>query len=130
MFLRAIMLAFILLAALPTAAIADPKTQDIPEEFRGTWGLSLEACRKGEGPELVRIGPRHIFFVDASGYLNLAQLNHISDPPSFHGEFSFAGELEFWRQVIRLDLTDGQLFITHLASREDEPSATPWVKCR
>lgn len=113
----------------PAQEWISPKDQIIPEAYHGKWALSSEFCASGEGPAIVEIGPRTIFFYESYGFLELAQLNHTDDPPELYGEFAFAGGLEFWHKVYRLQLIGRNLFITEIKAKDDPPSKMPWFRC-
>jgi hypothetical protein len=106
-----------------------PKDQPIPVAYQGRWALSLASCTESDGPAIVEIGPRTLFFYESYGFLELAQLNEIEDPPEFYGEFAFAAELEFSRKVYRLQMAGRNLLITELRNKDDPPNRMPWFHC-
>lgn len=122
---------FLLLAAATPAAPAevDAKHQDIPAVFQGEWTLSPQLCKEKRGPAFVTIGPRTISFYERRGFLDLAQLNEATEPPSFYGRFDFAANLSFSTETVRLDLRDGFLFITESSVTDADISTVGWYNC-
>lgn len=123
----------IALGLISTPAMAAPDHQhiDIPVAYRGTWALSASLCNEKDlGPAFVQIGARHMSFYEEHGYLSLAQLNEIDDPPEFFGKFSFVHLLSFADDVIRLNMKGGKLLITRSATvSAEEPSQAEWTRC-
>lgn len=118
------------LALIATPAMGqDHRSIDVPVAYQGTWALNSSFCSDASGPAIVRIGPRTLSFYEESGYLSLAQLNEVSDPPEFFGRFAFVHNLSFFEQTIRLRLASGKLFIDRNATADDEPSGIAWTKC-
>ena len=127
--MRALILALGLMAA-PALAV-DHQRVDIPVAYRGTWALDASLCKERDlGPAFVQIGARRVSFYEEHGYLSLAQLNEIDDPPEFFGRFSFVHSLLFADDVIRLNIKAGKLLITRNATVSDEePSQAEWTRC-
>jgi hypothetical protein len=109
--------------------VADADTQTIPAPYQGTWGARIGACTMGDSPDLVTIGPRRIDLYGAHGFLTLAQLNQVDDPPEFHGHFQFAGELRFWDEDIRLSLKGDVLTMAHIHGDPVEPGGQMLLRC-
>lgn len=128
-----------MLASATLAAVAQPAATperdpepiklDIPAAFHGMWVQEPSRCLRKIGPGLVVIEPRRMTFSESVAYLNMGQLNHRRDPPDFVGEFSFAGELDFWRQVVRLELEGQLLAITEVETPRDDSSGERWTRC-
>jgi len=120
-------LALLLVAALLQS---DPPhdRQDIPDFYRGTWALSRAICKEERGPAFVTIGARTIDFYERHGYLDLAQLNHVSDTPAFYGHFRFVSLLNFSDEPLRLERNGDNLLITE--GDVDTPTDTAaWYRC-
>ena len=117
------------IAATPAAAI-DYRQIDIPAPYRGTWALDPSLCNQKQlGPAFVQISARRMSFYEETGYLTLARLNEVSDPPEITGRFSFVRQLTFFDEPVRMKLTAGHLTITRNANDDADDSPARWTRC-
>ena len=101
---------------------------DIPVAFRGHWSLDPAFCNQ-PGPASVRIGPRNIDFWERHGFLDLAQLNFATDPPTFHGNFRWVELSHFSSSALRLKMVRHKLSITESDDPDAPHNQVLWSHC-
>jgi hypothetical protein len=105
-----------------------PNEQGIPSVYHGRWAPSAADCID---PVMVtRIHERRIEGYEVRAYLNLAQLNLVTEPPEFYGHFSFVSHFRFWSAVVRISPNDRGITVTTIPGEDLEtPPGPPLVRC-
>lgn len=117
------------LISAPVPLGVDAQRQEIPPAYQGLWVLTPATCQNALEQDKVAIEGRRISFYESDAFLELGQLNDISDPPQFHGKFNMAGELSFWEGVIRLEMDGRYLRISNIKAKDEDASPERWVRC-
>lgn len=94
-------------AATPAAA---PKPTNIPEQFRGRWGLTANDCKPefaSAAKGLLTIDDNRLKFYESRGTLD--RIDAWTPTNRFTANYGFSGEGQNWERVITFERLPGKL---------------------
>jgi len=101
---------------------------EMPGEYIGGWGLSPEACARGERAEgYLNITATELQFYESVGTL---QSYETIDEPGLLFEFSFSGEGETWTEPMYLEVQDGGAGLTRIDVGDPGGIPIAYVACK
>jgi hypothetical protein len=94
-----------------------PRPTNIPEQFRGRWGLNAADCEGGAAAKgLLTINDSRLTFYESKGTLD--RIDAWTPANLFTANYGFAGEGMTWERVVTLERTGPRLRRTEQGGAE------------
>lgn len=103
----------------PPRKVELAKPTNIPEQFRGRWGLNAEDCkpeRASDAKGLLVIDDSRLTFYESKGTLD--RIDEWQPATRFKANYGFSGEGMSWERVVTLERNGTQLRRTEDGSEE------------
>lgn len=85
-----------------------PRPTNIPEQFRGRWGLNAADCRGGAAAKgLLTIDDSRLIFYESRGVLE--RIDNWIPANRFTANYGFRGEGQEWERIVTLERTGTRL---------------------